>query len=121
MKVYNVDLDRRTGLVEVPVEHDGLPLEAFIANLRQAAGGLTNPTVEVNTEQDFDVLTAEVCVYGERFLTDEEIEEYQRRFAPPDRVAQTVNLVQAMGADEKERLAEKLRAHPNLLKITGQQ
>lgn len=107
MKIYNVNPDERTGLVEIPVEHEHVPLEEFITNLRAAAKGLSDCTVEVNVEDDFDYRHVEVCVSGTRTLSDAEISDWMRRHRPSP-VDRATSLVQHTTPEEREHLLAAL-------------
>lgn len=108
MKFYNVNAETRMGVVEVPVEHE-VPLEEFISNLRDAAVGLSDPSIEVNVEDDYDIHTVEVCVSGERALTDVEVAAWMKRFrpSPVDRMEALAN---SMTPEERRAFIERLKS-----------
>ena len=74
MALYNVNLETRECIEQRTVDWKYLELEEFITNLREAAVGLTEPTVDVNADSDgYDFLNHEIVVSGARLLTDNEV------------------------------------------------
>lgn len=72
MPLYNVNLKTGDCIDERKVEWDGLFLDDVIANLRSAAEGLLNVTIDINSDTDSGFGYHELCVSGHRQLTDVE-------------------------------------------------
>lgn len=87
LNIYNIDLQKRTCVVQKYIDNH-LGIEEFIAAIRAASEGLTDVTVEARAEMEYGDPVAEIVVAGTRPLTDAEYEKivaendrHQRRMA----------------------------------------
>lgn len=73
MPIYNVDLDKRECVEVREVEWEYLPIETVITNIREAAEGLTDPTLDLDCEDVYDLRHYQLAVSGKRALHETEV------------------------------------------------
>lgn len=81
--LYNVDLKTGDCVEHRPVDHD-VPIEQFLMQVRAATEGLTDCSIEIDSEPDYDVTIYTIVVSGRRKLTEAERNRIQ---AERDRAA----------------------------------
>lgn len=73
-KLFNINLETGDCVVQRSVQWECTSLEQVIADLQEAATGLTNPTLDISSEEDYDFRNYFLAVSGHRKMTQQEID-----------------------------------------------
>lgn len=87
-KLYNKNLDTGECIAERAVDWENIPVFEFVNGPLEASLGLENPTVDIESEDDYDFRNYTVSVSGKRQMTPEEIEAERERRAKEARFAE---------------------------------